>query len=179
MSVTENSRASANGFDRGWGSSHSKTVTWRDPSPIASVGSELSGIDFLSAMRDGKLPHQPIAQLLGIEIVSIGAGDITFRCSPDGSTYNPLGTVHGGLVCTLLDSACGWAAHTLMPKGSSCPSIEIKVSYLRPVRSGETLTAHGWVIKSGARVIFTAAEAKNQDGKVVAAANSSLLVLQK
>ena len=77
-----------------------------------------------------------------------------FTCTPDDSVYNPIGVVHGGVVCTLLDSAIGCAVHTTLAAGVGYTSIELKVSYLRPVHAGMPLRARGWVVKPGRRVAF-------------------------
>ncbi|EFV13178.1 PaaI family thioesterase [Segniliparus rugosus] len=161
-----------------WVPARSKTVAWHDPGPTAMAGLAMTGMEYFAAMRDGKLPGPPISALLGIEHVSFAEGEVAFRCEPDESAYNPIGVVHGGLVCTLLDSVCGCAAHTLLPAGVGYTSIELKVSYLRPVRAGDVLTARGWVVKPGSRVTFAEGEVRNQEDKVVASASSSLLIIK-
>jgi uncharacterized protein (TIGR00369 family) len=160
-----------------WGPQRRREVVWHDPVPTAAVGMQMSGLEYLRAMADGKLPTSPIAKLMNIEGVSASDGEVLFRCTPDESTYNPLGLVHGGLVCTLLDSVAGCAVHTTLPAGVGYTSIEIKVSYMRPVSAGTTLTARGWVTKRGRRVSFADAEAVDEDGRKVATAASSCLIL--
>jgi hypothetical protein len=75
------------------------TVSWQDPAALAQAGRSMSGIDFLRAIRDGRLPSPPLAELLGFELTEVGV-------------------VHGGLAVTLLDSAMGCAVQTQMPAGS-------------------------------------------------------------
>ncbi len=105
---------------------------------------------------------------------------MVFGCLPSHAHYNPIGMVHGGLVCTLLDTVTGCAAHTTWPAGVGYTSIEIKVNYLRPVLAdtGE-LTATGLVIKGGKRVIFAEGNVKTSAGDLVATASSALLVVPK
>lgn len=160
-----------------WGAPRSKTVTWYDPLASAAEGRSMAGIDHLRAIRDGKLPPAPIAGLMSFGIRSVEAGEVVFTCTPDESAYNPIGVVHGGLVCTLLDSVCGCAVQSTLDQGTGYTSLEIKVSYLRPVRadSGE-LTARGWVTRRGRRASFADAEVRTPDGKVVATASSTCLV---
>ena len=88
-------------------------------------------------MIEGRLPPPPIAQTLGFTLARIADGEAWFTCEPHESHYNPIGMVHGGLVCTLLDSALGCAVHTQLPAGVGYTSIEIKVSYLRAVTPGQ------------------------------------------
>ena len=78
--------------------------------------------------------------------------------SPDESAYNPIGVVHGGLVCTLLDTVLGCAVHTTLPARVGYTSIEIKVNYLRPVHLGSELVGTRWVTKPGRRVAFAEGE---------------------
>lgn len=160
-----------------WGPERRRDVVWHDPRPTAAVGLQMSGLDYLRAMADGKLPTSPIAKLMNIEGISASEGEVLFRCVPDESTYNPLGLVHGGLICTLLDSVAGCAVHTTLPAGVGYTSIEIKVSYMRPVSAGAELLARGWVTKPGRRVSFADGEIKDPEGRVVATASSSCLIL--
>ena len=114
---------------------------------------------------------------MNMDVVDVGDGTITFRAHPDESHYNPIGMVHGGLVCTILDSALGCAVHTTLPAGTGYTSIELKVNYLRPVsRDSAPLLATGRVIKPGRRVAFAEATVVDKDGKEVATASGSLLV---
>jgi len=108
-----------------WGTPRSRTVTWYDPAIPAAAGAELPGRQFLRAIVEGRLPPPPIANLVGARLVSVGDGEALFRCTPDESTYNPIGMVHGGLLCTLLDTAAGCAIHTLLPAGVGFSSIEM------------------------------------------------------
>jgi uncharacterized protein (TIGR00369 family) len=160
-----------------WGEPRSKTVTWYDPVASAAQGLALSGIDHLRAIRDGRMPPAPIAGLMAFGIRSVEVGEVVFTCTPDESAYNPIGVVHGGLVCTLLDSVCGCAVQSTLDQGTGYTSLEIKVSYLRPVRadSGE-LTARGWVTRRGRRATFAEGDVRTPDGKVVATASSTCLV---
>lgn len=160
-----------------WGEPRERTVTWYDPLASARAGLALPGLEHLRAMRDGLLPPPPIAGLMGMDLTEVEPGRVTFTCHPDESAYNPIGTVHGGLVCTLLDSVAGCALHSTLPQGRGYTSVEIKVSYLKAVtaRSG-TLTATGTVVRAGSRVGFTEGTVTDASGALVATASSTLLV---
>jgi uncharacterized protein (TIGR00369 family) len=137
----------------------------------------MSGLDYLRAMIAGELPPPPIASLMDMTLVEAAPGTATFICEPDESHYNPIGTVHGGLVCTLLDSALGCAVQTTLPQGQGYTSIEIKVNYLRPVLAGSgRLTCVATVTKPGNRVAFADGVVTDASGKTVATATGSLLV---
>jgi len=125
-----------------------KSISWQDPAALAAAGAEL---------------------------VSVGDGEALFRCTPDESTYNPIGMVHGGLLCTLLDSAAGCAIHTLLPAGAGYGTIEIKVSFLKPLTaSSGPIEAHGRALRVGGRVAFAEAHARDQNGELVGHATTSL-----
>ena len=101
-----------------------------------------------------------------------------FGCTLDESVYNPIGVVHGGLVCTLLDTVAGCAVHTTLPPGVAYTSIELKVNYLRAVHAHSgPLTAIGRVVKPGRRVAFAEGEVLDAPGRVGRdGVQSSLLV---
>ncbi len=160
-----------------WGEPRSRTVTWHDPFLAAAAGRELAGLALLEAVRDGVLPPPPISRLFQMGISTVEAGRVVFTCELDESAYNPIGLVHGGLVCTLLDTVAGCALHTTLPAGTGYTSIEIKVSYLRAVHAASgPLTATGWVVKGGRRVGFTEGSVTDAAGTLVATASSTLLV---
>lgn len=156
----------------------SRTISWHDPLVLAGVGRTMSGLDFLRKMADRTLPAPPIAELLGMTIDSVEPGDVVFRCVPDESTYNPIGVVHGGLACALLDTVAGCAVHTTLAAGVGYTSLEIKVNYLRPTHGGLDLVAHGWVTKPGRRAAFAEADIRDAaTGAVLATASSTCLVM--
>src|SRR5579884_3118321 len=145
----------------GWRAPPSKRVRWYDPLILAAAGPERSGREFLQAIIDRRLPPPPIATLVGTELAAIGEGEAVFRCTPDESTYNPIVMVHGGLLCTLLDSAAGCAVQTLLPAGDG--TIELKVSFLKPrqANSGQ-IEVHGHAVRVGSRVAFAEAHARDE-----------------
>jgi len=165
------------GMPNDWGELRSKTISWHDPLATAAAGARMSGRDHLQAMLDGRLPPPPISGLLGMAATRVGDGEVEFRCTPDGSAYNPIGVVHGGLVCTLLDSVAGCAVQSTLDAGIGYTSLEIKVSYLRPVTAdGGELTAVGRVTRRGRRVGFADGEVRDGQGRLVATASSTCLV---
>lgn len=163
--------------DADWGAPRSRTVTWHDPAPSTAKGLTMAGNDYLQAIIDGKLSPAPISGLLQFGIVSAEPGRVVFTCQPDESAYNPIGAIHGGLLCTLLDSVTACAIQSTLPQGKGYTSVEIKVNYLKAVRldSGQ-LTATGTVVKSGSRVGFAEGVVTDASGAVVATATSTLLI---
>lgn len=155
----------------------SRLVTWQDPFPTLTASRSMSGLAYWRAVVDGQLPPPPISRLFQMGIVEAQDGRVTFTCTPDASMYNPLGIVHGGAVCTLLDTATGCALHTTLPAGVTYTSVEIKVNYLKAVTvDSGTLTAVGTVVKAGSRIGFAEANVTDAAGKLVATATSTLLI---
>jgi uncharacterized protein (TIGR00369 family) len=161
-----------------YGPMREKTVSWFDPMPTATLGKNMSGRSFLEAIRDGSIPTPPIAKLMGFSLEEVGEGRVVFGCVPDESHYNPIGLVHGGLVCTLADTVIGCAVHSLLEPGVGYTSIDLNISYVRPVHAdGGKLLATGVVTKFGRRVAFASAEIVDADKKIVATASGSLLIM--
>jgi uncharacterized protein (TIGR00369 family) len=160
----------------GWGAERSRLITWRDPVATQAVATSMSGLAYWRAVADGRLPAPPISELIQMRVVDVENGRITFTCTPDGSMYNTLGMVHGGAVCTLLDTATGCALHTTLPEGVGFSTVEIKVNFLKAVTvASGTLTAAGTVVKAGSRIGFAEANATDASGDLVATATSTLL----
>jgi uncharacterized protein (TIGR00369 family) len=161
-----------------WGPPRSKTLHWYDPFVTARSAARLSGREALEAIQRGTLAPPPIASHFDFDITSISEGEVTFACTPDESAYNPIGMVHGGLVCTLLDTVIGCAVHSTLPAGVAYTSIELKVNYLRAVHADRgQLTARGWVTKPGRRVAFAEGAVYDGDGKLLATGSGSCLVM--
>lgn len=155
-----------------------RTITWHDPAELPTKGAELGGLAFLRAIAAGELPPPPIMVTLSITGLAADEGRVEFECRPDESLFNPLGTVHGGVACALLDTAVACAGHSTLPPGAAYTSIDLHVQYLRPVLpQAGPFRAVGRVVKPGRRVIAVAGEMTDASGALVATATSSLLVL--
>ena len=166
-------------LDEAWGEERVKETRWHDPALLAAHATELSGRDFLAAIAEGRLPPAPISALLGFELVSADDGVAVFRCEADESVYNPIGSVHGGWICTILDSAAGCAIQSLLPAGVGYSSIEISVSFLKAVRTGSgPIEVTGRALKLGRRVGFAEAHARDGSGDLVGHATTSVAVLR-
>lgn len=160
----------------GWGAAQSRLVTWHDPMKTQATVASMSGLAYWRGVADGHFPPPPIAELVQMRLVDVERGHVAFSCTPDGSMYNPLGMVHGGLACTLLDTATGCALHTTLPEGVGYTSIEIKVNYLKAISAAcAPLTAAGSVVKAWSRIGFAEASLTDASGALVATATSTLL----
>jgi uncharacterized protein (TIGR00369 family) len=161
-----------------WGQARRRDVAWFSPAANHPGAEAMTGLEFLEAIRDGVLPPPPMAALIGMVLTEVGPGAVTFECTADESTYNPLGIAHGGLACTLADSAAGCAVLSSLPAGVRFTSIDLHVQYLRPVTADSgTLRATGTLTRPASRVAFSSAEIHDGAGRLVCTATSSCLVL--
>ncbi len=139
--------------------------------------SGVTGLEQVRAMLDGGT-GLPIGATLGFSLVEVGEGYAIFEGKPDERTYNPINTVHGGYAATLLDSACGIATQSRLGAGQTYTTLELKVSYHRPM-SAETgsVRAVGSLTSIGRRVAFAEAKLTDPSGRLLASATSTLLVI--
>jgi uncharacterized protein (TIGR00369 family) len=153
-------------------------VKWEDPIALAQAGRSMAGIEFLRAIRDGKLPHPPICALLNYRLVEVEPGRAVFEGTPAEQHYNPIGVVHGGIAMTLLDSAMGCAVQTEMPAGGGYTTLEAKTNLVRAI-TGDTgrLRAIGKLVHLGKRVATAEGRLEDTAGKLYAHASSTCIVL--
>jgi uncharacterized protein (TIGR00369 family) len=154
------------------------TVEWSDPAALANTGRTMAGIDFLRAIRDGRLPAPPIAQLMGFRLAEVEPGHAVFEVTPGEQHYNPIGVVHGGLAMTLLDSAMGVCIHTRLPPGTGYTTLEAKTNLVRAITSQTgKLRAIGKVVHLGSRVATAEGRLEDTAGKLYAHATTTCIVL--
>jgi len=153
-------------------------VTWDDPMRLAQAGRSMSGIEFLRAIRDDKLPHPPICSLLGYQLVEVEPGHVVFEIKAGEQHYNPIGVVHGGIAMTLLDSAMACAVQTQMPAGGGYTTLETKTNLVRAVTS-ETgrLRAIGKLLHAGKRIATAEGRLEDGAGKLYAHATTTCIAL--
>jgi uncharacterized protein (TIGR00369 family) len=153
-------------------------VTWEDPVQLAQAGRSMAGIEFLRAIRDGKLPHPPICALLGYRLTEVDPGRAVFEITAGERHYNPIGVVHGGLAMTLLDSCMGCAVQTHMPAGSGYTTLEAKTNLVRAITADTgRLRAIGRTLHVGKRMATAEGRLEDAAGKLYAHATSTCIVL--
>ncbi len=129
-----------------------RSFEWADPALIAAGAEGLSGLETMQAIFDGALPPPPFASALGISVAEVGPGRAVFAIEPAEWMYNPLGSVHGGVAATLLDSCMGCAVHTTLDAGVGYTTTDLQVRYLRGMRAGSgRVLAEGRVVHAGRR----------------------------
>jgi uncharacterized protein (TIGR00369 family) len=145
----------------------------------ASQGATASGRELLEAIRDGRLPPAPIQGVLDFDLIEVDDGRVTFSYTPSGEHRNPMGTVHGGVAMTLLDSAAGASLHSTLASEEAYTTLETKVNLVRPIRPGDPLLrAEGSVIHRGTSTATAEARLVDEDGKLYAHAPSTCLILR-
>ncbi len=154
-----------------------RIVRWDDQAGSIEAAGRLTGLAFLEAIRDGRLPPAPVSQLMGFALTEVEAGRAVFECEPSASHYNPIGSVHGGIISTLLDSALSCAVHSTLPAGTGYTTAELKVNFVRPVVTGTgRLRSEGRVIHAGSRLATAEARLTDASGKLFAHATGTCLV---
>ena len=154
-----------------------RTVTWSDPKALAAAGRGLSGTEHLRAMMAGDLPPPPVMALLGITLGSVEEGIVRMYLEAAEYLYNPIGTVHGGILATILDSVMGCAVHSTLPVGRSYTTLEIKVNYLRGLTEASgPVRGIGTVVHAGRQMAVAEARAVDEAGRLYATASTTCLV---
>jgi uncharacterized protein (TIGR00369 family) len=159
------------------GSKRERTYAWQDPAPVLATLGRWTGVDILRAIGRGELPPPPIMDTLEISGLTVEVGSVTFSMTPREFHYNPLGSVHGGVIATLLDSAAGCAVHSVLSAGEGYTSVDLTTKYLRPITT-ETgvVTATGTVLSRGSRTALAQAHLTDGRGRLLAHATSTCLI---
>jgi uncharacterized protein (TIGR00369 family) len=157
----------------------SRTITWTDPAPSRARGRALSGYERLAAMQRGELAPPPAAALLGMQLDDVEPGRAVFSMVSDEVHENPMGTMHGGIVATLVDTAMGCALSSQLPASDAFTTLELKTNFVRAITpSTGRIYAEGTVVHSGGRVATTEARVHDAHGTLYAHATSTCLILR-
>jgi uncharacterized protein (TIGR00369 family) len=156
----------------------SRTTTWHDPEEVVERMASLGGLEALRQVLAGELPYPPIADTIGMRLVEVEPGRVVWEAEPGEHLYNPIGTVHAGFATTLLDSAMGTAFVSLAEAGTRWTTLELKANFTRAITADTGLVrCTGSVVHRGRTVALTEARAEDMDGRLLAHATSTILVL--
>jgi uncharacterized protein (TIGR00369 family) len=151
--------------------------------PDAGVGQTrapgaMAGLEFLKRLADGSYPAPPFAAQTDIWIVEAEQGRVVFAATPSKRFYNPLGTVHGGWISTLLDSAMGCAVHSVLVPGHTYTTVDMTISFVRPVfeKTGK-LRCEGKIIHGGGRIATAEGRVWDETGALIAHGTETCLVM--
>jgi uncharacterized protein (TIGR00369 family) len=160
-------------------STRTRTLTWQDPLATAAQAAGRTGLEYLRAIASGELPPPPIAVTMRLAPVLVEEGRATFQGTPGEEHFNPIGTVHGGWVATLLDSAMGCAVHTTLPAGVGYATQTLELKYVRPIsiESG-ALTCAAEVVHSGRRQATAEGRLTDAQGRLYAHGTTTCMILR-
>ena len=158
-------------------STRTLTVSWEDPHAAAREGTQMDGLDYLKRMLEGKHPRAPIMSLLGFDLTEGAAGRAVFECTPGEQHYNPIGVVHGGLACTLLDSAMGCAVNSTLKAGTGYTTLELKINLVRPVTVDTgPMRCEGRIVHRGRQTATAEGRLLDAAGKLYAHATTTCII---
>jgi uncharacterized protein (TIGR00369 family) len=156
-----------------------RTFGWTDPATHAAEIGRQGGLEFLQAMARGDFPAPPIMNLIDVASLEVEEGSVTVRLDPQEFHYNPLGTMHGGVISTLLDTAAACSVHSTLPAGVGYTSLDLTVKFLRPVTIATgRITCTGRVLQRGRRTALAEASLVDGAGRLLAHATSSCLIFE-
>ena len=137
----------------------------------------MSGLEFLQALIERRLPAPPITRTLGFVLTEVTEGRALFRGEPGFEHYNPIGSVHGGWAATLLDSCMGCAVQSTLPQGSGYTTLEFKINLVRGMtdKTGP-VEAEGTIVQSGRRVGVAEGRITDADGRLLAFGTTTCLI---
>ncbi|MGC5004102.1 PaaI family thioesterase [Streptomyces sp. NBC_00353] len=155
----------------------SRTYEWEDPAVSAAAVGQTTGLEFVREIATGRLPGPPIAATLDFTLDEAEHGRVVFSLVPGEEHYNPIGSVHGGVYATLLDSAAGCAVQSTLPPGMGYTSLDLTVKFLRPVTVDTgRIRAVGTVISSGRRTALAEARLLDEKDRLLAHATSTCML---
>jgi uncharacterized protein (TIGR00369 family) len=133
--------------------------------------------DRIKGMIDGEIPHPPVARLIGFHLASVKPGEAVIELEAGEAHANPMGTLHGGVLCDIADAAMGMAFGAALGEGESFTTLELKINFLKPVWKAR-LKAIGRVVKQGRTVGLIECDVTDEQGSLVARAISTCMILR-
>jgi uncharacterized protein (TIGR00369 family) len=157
-----------------------RVVDWQAPGPAAMAAAAMSGMEAMCAIRDGILPPPPMARLIGFRMRVVEPGRIEMELEPHESLENTIGLLHGATAAALLDTAMGCAISTKLPAGQGSVTLDLKLTYLRPLsaRSG-TISAEGKLIKLGRQTSYTEGFVRDGAGNLAVHATATFSMISE
>lgn len=134
-------------------------------------------LESLQKLVRGELRPPPVAQLVGFHLISVEHGEAVIELEAENKHANPMGTLHGGILCDITDAAMGMAYASTLDEDESFTTLELKINFLRPVWK-EKLRAVGKVVKRGRTVGMVECDVTNSEGVLVARSSSTCMVLR-
>jgi len=134
-------------------------------------------LDRIRRVQQRELPPPPIATLIGFDVITVEPGQAVYAFDATERHSNPMGTLHGGVLCDIADAATGLAWAATLSEGETFTTLELKVNFLKPVRTGQ-LTAIARVVKGGHRIGLMECDIIDATQRLVARASSTVMTLR-
>lgn len=140
---------------------------------------EMTGLELLKLMADGKIPPASISQIIPMKPTVIEKGSITFEVQADDRHLNPLGGVHGGFAATVLDTVTGCAIHTVLDAGVGYGTIDLNIKMCRPIPKNQKLTAIGTVLNVSKNIAISEGIIIDREGKLYAHSTATCMIIRE
>jgi uncharacterized protein (TIGR00369 family) len=134
-------------------------------------------LDLIEKVYRGEIPPPPVATLIGFALTAIEPGRAVIELTAEARHANPMGTLHGGILCDVADAAMGMAYASTLEEGESFTTLELKINFLKPVRTGK-LVATGRIVKGGRTVGLVECDVVDDKHRLVARATSTCMTLR-
>ena len=134
-------------------------------------------LEMIRRAQRGEIPPPPVAKLIGFTLASIDPGCAVVEFSADSRHANPMGTLHGGILCDIADAAMGMAYASTLAEGESFTTLELKINFLKPHWTGR-LAATGRTVKGGRTVGLVECDVLDAQDRLVARASSTCMTLR-
>lgn len=156
---------------------HTRTYTWVDADELMAKSAGLSGLETLKLVAGRQLPAPPVGRLIGVAGLEVAKGKVAVGFEPQEFHYNSLGSVHGGVIATVLDIVLGSAVHSTLKAGQGFTTLTMELKYHRAVsvKSGK-LKAIAEVITRGRDIVTANAKLVDPRDRLFATATSTLMI---
>lgn len=156
-----------------------RIVSWADPEQSRRQLVGLDGYERLAAMQRGEVAPAPAVALLGMSLDVLEPGRTVFSVVADEVHENPMGTMHGGIVATLVDTAMGCAVSSTLRVDESFTTLELSTNFVRAItRTTGRVYAEGRIVHAGGRIVTTEARVYDDAGDLYAHAKSTCMILR-
>jgi len=138
---------------------------------------KMNGLEVMQGIVDGDIPHPSMADTIPMKVTSVQKGIVLFEVIADNRHTNPLGGVHGGFACTVMDSVTGCAIHTMLEAGYGYATIDLNVKMLKPVPKNKVLMAEGRILSMSRSLGVSEGKLTDEDGKLLAYASATCMLM--
>lgn len=157
----------------------SRTYTWEDPAPTSAANRDMHGLEFLRGLMDGSIPHHPTSRTLGFTVTDAGEGFAEVTIEPQEYHANAVGSIHGGVLATLFDTAMGFSVASTLEEGVGYTTLDLQVRYIRPVQTGKgVVRVQGFCEHTGGRTATARGEARDAEGRLLATGSTTCMIFR-